>query len=176
MESSLKKQYYNYYLEVHNLMLELSNHPPLLQDSNLQQRLTQLQACLNLPITEGSIHFLAHTISNLKQCMEKESNENKIEVDEWKESGYTKVKKSGNAFIPVEEKSKEIEVPNYSIPIVNTRKSLRQEPDYIFHDKPVRLSPLSNYYNRGSSHVFMLAFLTFLFESIFLVLAFFLYQ
>lgn len=173
MELSLRQQYLNYYVVAQNLILEISNHPQLLEDSNIKQRMMQLQECFTLPVTEGSVQFLARTISHLQQYIDKDKN---IDENEGSQVGYTKVKKSGYAFIPVEENSKDIEVPNYNVPIPNKRSSLRQEPDYIFHDQPVRVSPILNDYNRGSSHVLMLALLTFIFETIFLVLAFFLYH
>ena len=181
MEQSLRQQYVNYYMISQNLMIEISKNSSLLEDQEVQQKILQLQECFNLPIREESLRFFERRITSLKQYIGaiKPVEENHIVEEEGRQTGYTKVKKSGNAFIPVEEDSekKDIEVPNYAVPVPSTHKrsSLRQEPDYIFHDKPVRISPITNY-NRGSSHVFMLAFLTFLFESIFLVFAFFLYQ
>ncbi len=179
MEQSLRQQYVNYYMIAQKLIIEISKNSSLLENQEVQQKVLQLQECFNLPIREESLHFFERRIKSLKQSIDtiKPVEDNLIE--EGRQTGYTKVKKSGNAFIPVEGDSekKDIEVPNYSVPVPSTHKrsSLRQEPDYIFHDKPVRISQITNY-NRGSSHVFMLAFLTFLFESLFLVLAFFLYQ
>lgn len=179
MEQSLRQQYVNYYIIAQNLILEISKNSSLLEDQEVQQKLLQLQECFNLPIRKESIQFFERRITNLKQSIDTMKLEEIHIEEEGRQTGYTKVKKSGNAFIPVEEASekKDIEVPNYDNPILipHKRSSLRQEPDYIFHDKPVRISPITNY-NRGSSHVLMLAFLTFLFESIFLVLAFFLYR
>lgn len=179
MELSLRQQYLNYYVVAQNLILKISNQPELLVDQNVQEKMIQLRECLTLPVTKESIQFLKRKIDNLEKYINTlKPVENHTAEEEGRQSGYTKVKKSGNVFIPVEEDSekKDIEVPNYDVPIqLPKRSSLRETPDYIFHDKPVRISPITNY-NRGSSHVFMLAFLTFLFESIFLVLAFLLYQ
>lgn len=180
MEQSLRQQYVNYYMISQNLMIEISKNSSLLENQEVQQKILQLQECFNLPIREESLRFFERRITSLKQYIAaiKSVEENHIVEEEGRQSGYTKVRKSGNAFIPVEEDSekKDIEVPNYVVPVPSTyNSSLRDYPDYVLNNKNVTFFPVTNS-NRGSSHVFMLAFLTFLFESIFLVLAFFLYQ
>ncbi len=176
MEASLRQQYLNYYITAHNLILEISKNTQLLEDQNMQQLIAQLQECFYLPVTKESIQFFARKITNLVQYMDKEKSSIENNIDDGKNTGYTKVKKSGNAFVPVEETSKDIEVPNYNPLILKNRNSLRQIPDYITDNKVIRVSPVPNDYNRGSSHVLMLAFLTFFMESLFLLLAFFLYH
>ena len=179
MEQSLEQVYKDYCVIAQNLILEISKNSNLSENQEVKQKLSQLKAYFDLPIQKESIWFFIEIIKSLKQYIDtiKPVEDNLIE--EGRQTGYTKVKKSGNAFIPVEEDSekKDIEVPNYDNPILETHKrsSLRDYPNYVYRDGSIPVFPATNF-NRGSSHILMLAFLTFLFESIFLVLAFFLYR
>lgn len=153
------------------LLVSIMNNKALLDNIEVVHQAKRLQDCLMLPPTVQNLVALEQVIQNLKQAIETKPHE--IESD-GESMGYTKVKKSGNGYVPIEENSTNIEVPNYH-PIAIERASLRQDPDYIFHDKVIRVSSVIPA-NRGSSNVLMLAFLSFFFESLFLILSFLLYK
>ncbi len=178
VERSLEQVYKDYCVIAQNLILEIKNSS-LLENQEVKQELSQLKVCFEMPIQKENIQFFEKRITSLKQYIDTMKLEEIHIEEEGRQTGYTKVKKSGNVFIPVEEDSekKDIEVPNYDNPILETHKrsSLRDYPNYLHGDRSIPVFPATNS-NRGSSHILMLAFLTFLFESIFLVLAFFLYR
>ena len=119
--------------------------------------------------------FLENRIQSLQNCVEnlKNSENQNISIEG---SSYTKVKKSKGAYIPTEDEAlhKDIVVPNYELPIMK-KSSLREYPDYIAKDQVINVSNFSSS-NLGSSHILMLSLLSFIFETLFLLLAFLLYK
>lgn len=171
-----RQKYVNFCVLAQKLIAEINLDPKLKDNQTVKQIQAQLERCLSLPITNESLNFFAKQIDKLQSYRNQKSEIlNPIEpVGEEKESGYVMVKKSGRAYIPIEAEAQEIEKPNYDVPIAPSRRSLREMPDFIVKDKPIRI-PVTNS-NRGSSHIWMLAFLTFFFESLFLLISFFLYR
>lgn len=171
-ENYLEEQYVQYCREAKHLIEEI--YLLGLTDEQLIQRLLQLQDSLTLPITENSVKFLKEKILNLKRCMEEKSTQNQpIVENEGNSVHYTKVKKANGAYIPTEDIN-DIEVPNYN-PIWVPKTSLREFPDYVQKDQLINVANVSPS-NMGGSHIFMLALLSFIFETLFLILAFFLYR
>lgn len=177
MESQeMRQEYVNHFIRAQNLILRISSQPIYLEDPNIVEKMMQLQQFLTLPASVETITLLSSHIEQIKTLIQnKQWNSPKSleNIEEGRTSSYTKVKKSGNAYIPQENEVQDIEVPQYN-PIPIRRNSLRQEPDYIFKDQVIRVPVSSS--NRGSSHIFMFAFLTFFFETLFLILSLFLYQ
>lgn len=132
-------------------------------DKNILYIASQLQTYLTYPLSNETIALLADTLQNLEQHMMS-----------YQERGTTtshmKVKKSGNFYIPTE--GQDIEAPNYNVPILNSRASMRDASDPFLHMQESNMYPS----NRGSSNIFMLAFISFFFETLFLILSFFLYR
>lgn len=167
----IRQKYVNAIMYAQTLLVGVSKDQSLIQNSEIIESASKLQECLMLPATIQNLMILEHSIQKLRQIIERQKQEMEREGVS---SNYTKVKKSGNAYIPVEEEHKNIEVPIYQ-PMEQRRDSLRQVPDYIYGDKVIPVYNITPA-NRGSSHVLMLAFLSFFFESLFLVLSFLLYK
>ena len=166
----IRQKYVNDIMYAQALLLGVAQDQGLLQDSEIIEAAIKLQDCLMLPATIQNLMTLEASIQKLRKVIEEQKQEME---QEGVSSNYTKVKKSGNAYIPVED-PKDIEVPIYQ-PLESKRNSLRQVPDYIYGDKVIPVYNVTPA-NRGSSHVLMLAFLSFFFESLFLVLSFLLYK
>lgn len=177
-QNNIRQKYVVFCMLAQQLIAEINHlNPDPKEDSIIRQLRAQLERCLSLPATPESLHFFERQIDKLNSYKKIQSGllNGEESASEKKESGYVMVKKSGQAFIPVKDEPQEIEKPNYDVPIRPSRESLREIPDFMFKDKPIRITPVTNY-NRGSSHVWMLAFLTFLFETLFLLLSFSLYN
>ncbi len=166
----IRQKYIQDMIYAEQLLVCVMNDKTLLENLEVTREAKKLQDCLMLPKSIENLLTLEQVIQTLKQAVE---SFHKTQSD-GEAVGYMKVKKSGNGFVSVDEEPKDIEVPNYH-PFDVQKSSLRQTPDYIFHDKVIRVSGVTPA-NRGSSHVLMLAFLSFFFESIFLVLSFLLYK
>lgn len=168
----LVEQYKSYCTQTRNLLQTIKDE----QDQTLEHMALQLKECFDLPITENSVRFFAHKIENMEQYLNAKrlSTEwNNQKATEGIGSGYTKVKKAGIAYLPVED----IEVPQFDmVPIDNPSIKGKEFPNYIFSNKKNMPIGTTSASNRGSSHVWMLALLTFLFETLFLVVSFFLYR
>lgn len=166
----LRQTYLNYFVIAQNLVEQLRNNPTIWQNPLFLKNVEELQELLKLDVNPQTLLLLSNHIKRLQEWVQKEQQvENEIEG---RTSSYVKVKKSGNAYYP-EEKVQDIEVPEFT-PIPIHRNSLRRDPDYIFKDQAIRVPVSSS--NRGSSHILMFAFLTFFFETLFLLLSFVLYQ
>ena len=169
-EREMRQAYLNYFIIAQNLVEQLKNSPAIWQDSLFLQSVGELQQLLKLDATPQTLSLLSNHIVKLQEWIPKNQQaENEVEG---RTSSYVKVKKSGNAYYP-EEQAQDIEVPEFT-PIPIHRNSLRHDPDYIFKDQAIRVPVSSS--NRGSSHILMFAFLTFFFETLFLLLSFVLYQ
>lgn len=168
-----RQKYANLCLLAQQLIIEINLNPNLKNDQTVNQIQAQLKRCLSLPVTNESLEFFERQMNRLRMYKEEQTSNTVETAGEEREFGYVMVKKSGRAYIPVEEEA--IEVPNYDVPVRKTNGPLKEMPDFIFKDKTIPVVPVTSA-NRGSSHVWMLAFLTFLFESLFLLGSFFLYK
>lgn len=171
----MKEQYKQYCCIAKQLITKVTEEK-LLEKEDIHHLVLQLQECFDLPITECSVQFFEKRIARLRQSLDIIQTENQ-NISEMKETHYTKVKKNGMAYIPVDDTTtKDINIPVYNVIPVDKPSLVhkgQEFPSYILKDKSI---PVASSSNHGSSHILMLALISFLLETFFLVLAFFIYH
>lgn len=153
----LREQYLGILHQIEQEMTIMKQYPELLTNDQVKECLEQVSLLSLQPFSIEVIQKLAYYLETVREFKKEITS-----TQGGQSHSYTKVKKGTSGMIF---ESEQLNTPPLFDPTLIPHAPIRGKefPSYMFN-------------NKGVSNPIMLAFLTFLFEAIFLVTSYFLYQ